>query len=265
MGAPFAFRGLLLGIILVVAGIQDSRAAGCPASHVDEHVQAAYVFDGDTLRLKDGRRVRLIGINTPELNQKEAAPSPFAIEARDTLQDLLDSGGHTLLLQYGPERRDHYGRLLAHAFLENGANIAAHLLLQGLATTLVVPPNTWARGCYQDLEDRARGAGRGLWGLADYRAMDARTLPLKTRGFRIVRGRVSEVRESRHNIWVDIDGPLVVRVSRKDSQYFEPDYLEQLPGQEVELRGWIKQDREGLRLTARHPAAIDMIARSLEE
>ena len=133
-GAPFAFRGLQLVIALVVAGVHDTRAADCPASHIDERVQAVYVFDGDTLKLEDGRRVRLRGINTPELNQKGAPPSPFAIEARDTLQGLLESGRHTLLLQYGAERRDHYGRLLAHAFLENGDNIAVHLLQQGLAT-----------------------------------------------------------------------------------------------------------------------------------
>ena len=263
-GAPFAFRGLLLAVALVV-GVHNTPAAGCPAGHIDERVQAVYVFDGDTLKLEDGRRVRLIGINTPELNQKGAAPSPFAIEARDTLQGLLDSGRHTLLLQYGAERRDHYGRLLAHAFLENGDNIAVHLLQQGLATTLVVPPNTWARDCYQDHEDRARSAGIGLWGLAAYRAGNARTLPPETRGFRIVRGRVSEIRESRHNIWVDIDGPLVVRVSRKDLVHFEPDYLEQLVGHEVEIRGWIKQDRDGLRLTARHPAAINVITHSRGE
>ena len=260
-GAPFAFRGLLLAVALA-AGVHNAWAADCPASHTDERVQVVYVYDGDTLKLQDGRRVRLIGINTPEIGRNDATPKPFATDARDTLQALLDAGNRKLLLQYGAERRDHYGRLLAHAFLENGENIAVHLLQQGLATTLVVPPNTWAQDCYQEHEDRARSADRGLWGLADYRTQDALKLPPGTRGFRIVRGRVSEIRQSRHNIWVDIDGRLVVRIPRKDLVNFDPDYLEHLVGHSVETRGWVKQDRDGLRLTARHPAALDIITLS---
>lgn len=264
-GAPFTFWGMLLAIAFTGAGTHNAIAADCRASHIDERVQVVYVYDGDTIKLKDGRRVRLIGINTPEIGRNSATPRPFATNARDALQGLLDAGNSTVLLQYGAEHRDHYGRLLAHTFLENGENIAITLLQQGLATTLVVPPNTWARTCYQDHEDQARSAGRGLWGLADYRTQDALNLPPETRGFRIVHGRVSEIRQSRHNTWVDIDGPLVVRIPRKDLVNFEPGYLEHLVGHSIETRGWIKPDRDGLRLTARHPAALQMITHSPEE
>ena len=185
---------------------------------------------------------------------------PLAEEARSALRELLEAGSHTLQLQYGAERHDRYGRLLAHAFLQSGENIAVSLLQQGLATTLVVPPNTWAHDCYQDHEDQARRANRGLWALAEYRLQDAARLSPGTRGFCIVRGRVSEVRESRHNVWVDIDGPLAVRIPRKDLVNFEPQNPEQLVGQIVEVRGWVKADRDGLRLTARHPAALMMIS-----
>ena len=264
-GAPFAFRELLLTVAIASASVHSAMAADCAASHIDERAQVVYVYDGDTIKLKDGRRVRLIGINTPEIGRNSATPRPFAREARNALQELLDAGNRKVLLQYGAERQDHYGRLLAHTFLENGENIAVHLLQQGLATTLVVPPNTWARACYQGHEDQARRANRGLWGLEDYQVHDARKLPPETRGFRIVRGRVSEIRQSRHNVWVDIDGPLVVRIPRKDLVNFEPDYLEHLADRSVEIRGWIKQDRDGLRLTARHPAALDIVTHSPAE
>ena len=264
-GAPFAFRSLLLTVTLAATGVHSALAADCRARHIDERALAVYVYDGDTVKLKDGRRVRLIGINTPEIDRDSAQPKPLAIEARATLQELLEAGDHRLLLQYGAERRDHYGRLLAHVFLENGKNVAVHLLRQGLATTLVVPPNTWARACYQGHEDQARRANRGLWGLEDYQVHDARKLPPETRGFRIVHGRVSEIRQSRHNVWVDIDGPLVVRIPRKDLVNFEPDYLKHLADRSVETRGWIKQDRDGLRLTARHPAALDIVTHSPAE
>jgi len=38
----------------------------CPADSFDETTTVRYIHDGDTLHLKDGRKVRLIGINTPE-------------------------------------------------------------------------------------------------------------------------------------------------------------------------------------------------------
>jgi len=219
-------------------------------------VQAVHVYDGDTIKLQDGRRVRLIGINTPEIGRDGTPSGPLAGEARSALRELLEAGSSMLLLQHGAERHDRYGRLLANAFLQSGENIAVSLLQQGLATTLVVPPNTWAHNCYQAHEDQARRANRGLWALAEYRVQDAATLPPGTRGFCIVSGRVLEVRESRHNVWVDMDGPLVVRIPRKDLVNFEPHNPEQLVGQSVEVRGWVKADRNGLRLTARHPAAL---------
>jgi len=260
LDAPFALWRLVLILALAAGWVHNTMAAACTASHIDERVQVEHVYDGDTIKLQDGRRVRLIGINTPEIGRNGSPSGPLAEEARTTLRELLDAGRGKLLLQYGTERHDRYGRLLAHAFLQSGENIAVSLLQQGLATTLVVPPNTWARDCYQDHEDQARRADRGLWALADYRVQDAADLPPGTRGFRIVRGRVSEVRQSRHDLWVDIDGPLVVRISRKDLVNFEPHNPEQLVGHRVETRGWIKPDRDGLRLSARHPAALMKIS-----
>jgi len=70
-----------------------------------------------------------------------------------------------------------------------------------------------------------------------------------------VQGRISELRNSRYTVWVDIEGPLVLQISKKDLDYF--DSLEALVGQRIEARGWIKQDSvDGLRMKIRHPAAL---------
>jgi len=256
MVAPFAF-GLLLTTILLVCSTQSAMASACPATKIGERVQVVYVYDGDTVKLKDDRRLRIIGINTPELGNKDGQSQPLAETARTALQDMIDSNNRTLLLQHGKQEHDHYGRLLAHAFLENGDNAAVHLLQQGLATTLVVPPNTWAAHCYQGIENTARLDHQGLWALPDYQPQAARTLPLSTRGFRIVQGRVNELRDSRYTLWVDIEGPLVLQISKKDLVHFDsPDSMETLIGQHVEVRGWVKQDRNGLRMKVQHPAAL---------
>lgn len=260
-GAFFVPGLLLCGGALVSMLAGSVRAADCPTDRTGERVRVVHVYDGDTVKLGDGRRLRLVGINTPEVNRNGKASQSLAEPARAALIALLDKHNRTLLLRHGKEQRDHYGRLLAHAFLDDGSNVAAHLLERGLATTLVVPPNTWAQACYQSREDSARKARRGLWALAEYQPVDARSLPLATRGFRLLHGRITEIRQSRHNLWLDLEGPLVIKVARRDLVNFDPGFPENLANRHIETRGWVRKDDRGLRLNLRHPAAISVLDR----
>ena len=252
-GAPFALWLLLHA--------QSALAAACPARDSGERVTVVHVYDGDTVKLADGRRVRLIGINAPELRPEQPAEEPFANEARAALQSLIDRNNRTLLLQYGREHEDHYGRLLAHAFVDNGDNVAVHLLQTGLATTLVVPPNTWAHDCYQQQEDQARIERRGIWKHPRYQVRDSHSLPASTRGFRIIHATVQDVRYAGGTAWLELDGPLSVRVGRQDQVNFPRGYLERLTGQAVEVRGWVRSRPSGLVMTVRHPAAMAALSK----
>ena len=254
--APFAFW-----LLLVFTYSLCNTAAACPARETGERVTVVYVYDGDTVKLSDGRRVRLIGINTPELRHNEPGGQPFATEARAALQSILDRGNRTLLLQYGKEHKDHYGRLLAHAFLENGDNIARHLLQAGLATTLVIPPNTWAQDCYQRLENQARIDRRGIWGHPRYQLQDSRSLPASTRGFSLILGKVEQVRHAGGNTWLELQGPLTVRIDKRDIINFPAGQLDKLTGQTVEVRGWVRSQPSGLVMTVKHPAALIAITK----
>ena len=247
-GAFFVFCSLLVGV--------TAHGDECPRPGDTERVRVAHVYDGDTVRLADGRRVRLIGINAPEAGRGERLSQPYAAEAGAALAARLARHDNILWLQSGTSHRDHYGRLLAHAFLPDGSDAAAQLLAEGLATALVVPPNTAAATCYQGIEARARRAGLGIWSLEQYRAVNAARLPAEARGFRLVTGRVEEIRESRHSIWLQLDGPLVVHISRRDLAQFPGNFPQALAGRHVEARGWLKPDRDGLRMHVRHPAAL---------
>jgi endonuclease YncB( thermonuclease family) len=220
----------------------------------------AYVYDGDTVKLADGRNLRFIGFNTPEIGRHGKANQALAIQARSFLDDLLNAHNRQLNLQFGTEEHDHYGRLLAHAFLDTGSNVAVQLLDAGLATTLVVPPDTWAVDCYQQHENSARAARRGLWSLPAYQPQDSATLQQDTKGFRIIHGRVTEIRRTRYTVWIDLDGTLTAQVSIRDISNFSPGYLDNMKGKYVEVRGWIKSGRDGLRINVRHPAALRMLA-----
>jgi endonuclease YncB( thermonuclease family) len=258
---PFVFTGRsLLVAMLCLAAAGNVRAVNCPAERTSERVRVVHIYDGDTIKLTDGRRLRLIGINTPEISHDGSPSQALAEAARSALITLLDRYNRTLNLQYGKQTRDHYGRLLAHGFLDDGTNVAVRLLEQGMATALVVPPNTWTRACYAAIETTARQEQRGLWALPDYQVIDGTALHADTRGFRIVRGRINDIRESRHGTWLDLEGPLVIRVNRKDLVNFKPGFPETLEGKTIEVRGWIKTDRNGLRVNVRHPAALFAIA-----
>jgi len=252
--APFLFSNLCA--CLLWAFSPPGPAAECPATRIDEHVQVVHVYDGDTVKLSDGRRLRLIGINTPEMGRDGSANEPLAEAARSSLQNTLERGDRTLHLQYGVQHYDHYGRLLAHAFLGNGDNVATGLLQQGMATALVVPPNTRAMACYRRLENIARAGRLGLWALKRYQTVDVGALPADTSGFHIVRGRVTAVRESARSTWLDLQGDLALHVSHSDLDNFPPRYLKQLAGHDVEARGWIRRGGNDLRMKIRHPAAL---------
>ena len=61
----------------------------CPAPRAVTPAQVERVVDGDTLRLKDGRSVRMIGLNAPETGKKGQSAEPYADAARKRLQALV--------------------------------------------------------------------------------------------------------------------------------------------------------------------------------
>ncbi|MDX1594296.1 MAG: thermonuclease family protein [Gammaproteobacteria bacterium] len=232
--------------------------AACPPAEIDERVAVEYVHDGDTVRLADGRSLRLVGLDTPELARDGRPDEPLARTARDRLRDLVSEAGMRLELDYDDERLDRYGRTLAHAYLADGRSVTAQLLGEGLATALTVPPNLASWTCYRDAERAARDAGRGLWGLPGYRPLEARALDRARRGFTLVRGLVTAVEPRRSGLRVVFEGRFVAWIPRDHLEYF-PD-LQALVGRRVEVRGHLRPYRDELQINVRHPAALAPIA-----
>ncbi|MEM7626375.1 MAG: thermonuclease family protein [Planctomycetota bacterium] len=129
--------------------------------------RVAGVIDGDTLELaiKDGERpttrVRLWGIDAPEVARDGRPSEPFADDATDRAQTL--AYGTTVKLSLEPHRlRGRYGRLLAYVTLPDGTVLNERLLAEGLARAEDRWPHR-AAGRYAQLEAQARHEGRGLW------------------------------------------------------------------------------------------------------
>ncbi len=127
------------------------------------------VIDGDTIRLEDGRLVRYLGVNAPEVRKKVGGkwvfdPEPFGEAATAFNRKLVE--GKTVRLQIDPARpRDRFGRLLAYVFVENERKyfVNVELLKQGLAKMDIMPLGTEHRIMFWSAEESAWTDKRGVW------------------------------------------------------------------------------------------------------
>ncbi|WP_215731871.1 thermonuclease family protein [Pseudomonas anatoliensis] len=223
----------------------STALAYCPAPVGLTQIAVQRVVDGDTLRLSDGRSVRMIGLNTPELGKQGRSDEPFAVAARKRLETLVaDSGGRVGVLP-GKESKDHYGRTLAHIYSASGANLEAQMLADGLGFQVAVAPNVDLVACQQTAERDARQAGRGLW----RRSPVLKAEQIQRSGFAVVSGRVSKVQRNRGGIWIDLQDSLVLRVAPNLVGQFDNARLQALKGKQIEARGWVvdRSRRGGLK------------------
>lgn len=120
--------------------------------------------DGDTLRLEDGRVVRVLGIDAPETRHPDMrGPQPLGVEAAARLALLVE--GRAVALERDAQDADHYGRLLRHVWVGEEL-VAERLLAEGLARSLILPPSQGHAARLRAAESAAREGRRGLWGLA---------------------------------------------------------------------------------------------------
>lgn len=147
----------LVALAVVFAGAVSTAAGTLDAASGDV---VATITDGDTLTLRDGRRIRLLQIDTPELGTGEC----YSRAARTALLALVPVGS-AVTLESDPalDRIDRYGRLLRYVH-RNGVNVNLELVRRGDAA-----PYFYAgeRGRYANglmaAASSARLARRGLW------------------------------------------------------------------------------------------------------
>ncbi|MEW8316775.1 MAG: thermonuclease family protein [Candidatus Thiodiazotropha endolucinida] len=220
-------------------------------------LEVSSIYDGDTLRLEDGRRIRLIGVNTPELGQG-TADEPNAEEAKHLLEILVKRSGGSVRICMDAERRDRYGRLLAHLYDHRGDSINRRMLKQGAGYLVAVPPNLRNHECYKHAEKEARKGEKGVWRLP---IGDASKLNGNETGFHILNGYIKRVGQSRTGIWLNLDGGLALRITWNDWEGFGIDDPESLLYTSLEVRGWIYQRNGNQRIRVRHTSSIHWLER----
>ncbi|MGS2724410.1 thermonuclease family protein [Porticoccus sp. GXU_MW_L64] len=246
-----------LGAFFVLAC--NPALADCPPFGKTSKVTIAKVIDGDTVRLADGRKVRLIGVNAPELGRDNKPDQPYAQKATDELKHFFNTKSFDIksfntksfdtksfnkksaLLLTGRDRRDNHGRTLAHLYNLNGESAEAHLLSKGLAWHVAIPPNLTMAECLADAEKQARQQHLGLWSSAGIKPTKAKQV--SHGGFQIVTGTVTEVRFTKSGCWINL-GPRIAAVIYREHQHrFDRKQLEALKGKTVSVRGWVYPSR----------------------
>jgi len=130
-------------------------------------IEVARVIDGDTIDLdrRDGEhdttRIRLWGIDTPEVGRDGRPGDPFADAAEQRTRQLV-AGQRVRVLLEPHDLRDRFGRVLAYLELPDGSILNERLLVEGLAEA----DDRFHHGDlkrYELLEQQARHDRLGIW------------------------------------------------------------------------------------------------------
>ena len=168
-------------VVSALAGALVLGLVGAEGSRATVEVQTgvvASVYDGDTLSLTDGRRVRLLQIDTPELGSGEC----YSRAARNALLKLVPIGSRVRLeADARLDDVDRYGRLLR--YIHRGSLNANTTLVRGGAAAPYFYGGDLGKYATRLLADarNAKTAKRGLWGacpgtvLDPFRAVDTGT------------------------------------------------------------------------------------------
>jgi len=210
-------------------------------------VTVAHVYDGDTFKTRSGEKVRLLGINTPEIAHSSSPGEPLGIKAKQELQSLLQN--KLVQLSFDEERRDDYGRLLAHVYLRNGTWINGRMVEAGLAHVYTFAPNFRHTEKLLELERLARSNRLGIWRSDRFSVLAAGSVDEGTIGqFRVVRGRIASVSK---NGWGFRLGNLSISIPRAHRKWFKS-----IPalkkGDRIVVRGKIRTSNRGRLFLALH-------------
>lgn len=124
-------------------------------------IKVKWINDGDTIVLADGRQIRYIGINAPEIDHKGQKAEPLGYRAKTFNQNLLFS--KRVRLELDKEKKDQYGRWLAYVFLENDVLINQMMIAEGLAYVLPKHPNLRYSHVFLKAQRVAMTAKKGIW------------------------------------------------------------------------------------------------------
>ncbi len=122
-----------------------------------------FVVDGDTVEIKNGNRIRLIGIDSPERGES------FYNESRNALEDMVLN--KKVRLEKDISDTDRYNRLLRYIFID-GVFINKEMVRQGYATAYPYEPDTTYKNEFSLVEKDAKLSKIGIWSQQSLKSID---------------------------------------------------------------------------------------------
>lgn len=214
--------------------------------------QVARVYDGDTIILEDKKHVRLLGVNTPEIESQQRAEEPGGVAAKKWLQAQLQE--NKVYLEYDQVKRDKYKRFLAHVFLPDGKHLNLALLENGLAVISIIPPN----GRYTDkliqAQQHAEKLKLGIWAMPEYQPRTIDRIANHTKGWQRFTGTPVAIKKSKKYTRLLFNDKVDIRVANNNLNLFPE--LASYVGKSLEIRGWVARNKDYYTMLIQHPSAL---------
>lgn len=212
------------------------------------------VIDGDTVVLDDDRRVRFLGINTPEIANRHRDAEPGGDMAKQWLEQRLESG--VMFIEYDQRQLDQYERLLAYCYDESGEMLNKGLLRDGMAMMTIMPPNMRYSEVFTELEQAAQRQQIGIWAMPEYqrRSVDILKKTPPPRGWQRLLVRPVEIVEQRQSVLLRVNDQFALRIANEHLPLFGDlhDYL----NQDWQVQGWLSRRQQSFFMQVRHPSAL---------
>ena len=242
---------LALCLALVLAASAEEKAPARRGAFL-----VARVYDGDTIRLKTGEEVRLLGVDAPEIAHEGAPAQRFGDESAVYLRKLLE--GAEVVLETEAEPLDVHGRTLACVW-KGELLVNAEVIRLGFAWTYA--GFAFRRHAeFMELEKKARKAGKGIW---DLKPVDWQEAERHLEERLIVEGKIVDSYVSKKACFLHFgeDGEkrlsLVIFASAYDRFPDRPDRL--YKGKRIRVAGMVKKHDGRPEIIVEDPGRIEVV------
>ncbi len=227
-----------------------------------------WVYDGDTLLVtdrngKNKRKIRVIGIDTPEVKHHQQKAQLYGAKAREELRVLLKDENYQIFLEFDKEKYDRYKRILAHVYLANGKSISEWLLQRGFAKTLIIPPNVKHAECYKNAERQAQQQKLRLWKLKSNHVKTPQELKSRSKGYVRLKGKIAHIIKQKKTLVLELESnskkPIQLRIRKKNLRYFKGIDPDRLIAQEVIVSGILKNKKGKRTITLNHSSQLERV------
>jgi len=222
------------------------------------------VIDGDTVRLANGREVRMTGIQAPKLplGRKGFRKWPLADEAKRHLEILVSD--QQVRIVPGENPQDRWGRILAQIYNEQDVWLQSAMLEAGLARVYTFADNDRHADALYAAEAKARAANKGIWHLDYYAVLTPLQAVGRADSFQLVEGRIVDLANVRGRVYLnfgeDYKTDFTISIASPVRRAFKKAGIDLmgLQGSRVRVRGWLR-DWNGPMIELTHPAQLELL------